>query len=183
MWSKRRVIIGSVILVLGVLLLIGNLLQIDIGAYLGPLALMGIGVWILMRPHRSGSRGFTHFMVLGDHRRYGKWRVKDEDILCLIGDISLDMTGAEVPLGETTLKLQGFVGGIRVRVPEGVGISIDSTAFLTDAHVFGSKHDYLLTPYEYQSEGYAEAAQRVHLELLYFVADLNVRRSLPPTEA
>lgn len=182
MRSKRRIVIGSAILALGVLLLIGNLLQIDIWAYLWPLVLIGIGIWILMHPRRSGGRGFTHFMLLGDHRRYGKWRLKDEDILCLIGDVSLDMTTADIPLGETVLKLQGFVGGIRVRLPEGVGVSIYSTAFLTDAHVFGTKHDYLLTPYEYQSEGYAETAQRVRLELLYFVADLNVRRSTPVAE-
>ena len=183
MRSKTRVVIGSIVIALGVLLLLENLLHIEILGYLWPLILIGIGVWVLTRPRRFGGRSFTQFMLLGDHRRRGKWRLKEENIFCLIGDVSLDFTDAEIPLGMTPVTLQGFVGGIRVRVPEGVGVSIHSTAFLTSAHVLGAKQDFLLTPYEYQSQGFDEAAQRIHLELLYFVADLNVRRSELPREA
>ena len=183
MGSKSRIVIGSAVVALGVLLLIGSLLQINIWSYLWPLILIGIGAWVLMRPRGFGGRGFTDFMLLGDHRRRGKWQVKDANIFCLIGDITLDMTDADIPMGETTIGLQGFVGAVRVRLPEDVGISISSTAFLTDAHVLGNKQDFLLAPYEYRSEGYAEASRRVHFELLHFVTDLNVRRSEPPTQA
>ncbi len=61
--------------------------------------------------------------------------------------------------------------------------SIHSTAFLTSAHVFGAKQDFLMTPYEYQTQGFGETAQRIHLKLLYFIAHLTVRCSEVPREA
>jgi len=182
MRSKTQIVVGGAVVTLGLLLLVGNLFQVNIWNYLWPLVLIGIGAWVLARPHMPGGRRFTHFMLLGDLRRRGAWKVRDQDIFCLIGDTHLDLTDAEIPLGETTLRLEGFVGGIRVRVPAGVGLKISSTAFLTDAHVDGRKQDYFLTPYEMESDNYQDATQRVRLEILYFVADLRVRQSQSSVE-
>mgnify|MGYP000998171802 CR=1 FL=1 len=177
MGKRTQITIGIIVLVWGLLLLLGRLLQIDIGVYLWPLLLIAIGVWLLLRPGGLARGGPTQVVLLGDIRRRGSWKVQQQDIWCLIGDVNLDFTDAEVPIGETLIKVQGFVGSVRVTVPEGVALSISSTAFVTDARVFGYKQDYIFTVYDTATEGYAEAERKIRLELLYFVTDLRVRHS------
>jgi predicted membrane protein len=178
---RPQVIIGTAILVLGVVLLVSNLTGIDICAYLFPLILIGIGVWIVTRPTVLSGGKDTEIRLIGDIRRRGKWAVREQNFWCGAGDIRLDLTAAIVPEGETTLKLYGFVNDVTLIVPETVGISVVSTSFLTSAHVFGNKQDYFLTVYETETDPYAIATRRVRLELFYFVADLKIRKS--PVEA
>jgi lia operon protein LiaF len=175
MRRRTQLIIGGIVIAWGLLLLIGNLLNVDIGRFIGPLLLIALGLWVLLRPRIREKGNPTVFRLLGDVRRRGPWRVRDEELWCLVGDIRLDLTEAEIPPGETTIKLAGFVNGITVVVPENVGVAVNSTAFVTEARMFGYKQDYLLTGYEGESDNYAEANQKIRLELLYFVADLKVR--------
>jgi lia operon protein LiaF len=175
MRRRTQIIIGTGIIAWGLLLLLGNLLQINIWNYVWPLILIGVGIWLLTRPH--GPDKATHVVLLGDQRRRGPWEVRDESLFCFVGDIHLDLTEAIVLPGETTLRLQGFVNSIYVKLPEHIGLAISSTAFVTSAYALGHKQDAFLTPYEMQSSNYHEADRRVRLELIYFVADLKVRSS------
>jgi lia operon protein LiaF len=174
---KPQVILGAVILIMGLAMLIGNLTGVDICAYLLPLILIGIGVWIVTRPAMFAGGRDTQIQILGDIRRRGKWTVHEQDFWCGIGDIRLDFTDAVVLAGETTLRLRGFVNDITVIVPESVGVSVASTSFLTSARIFGYKQDYFLTLYETESNNYGIATRKVRLELFYFVADLKVRKA------
>lgn len=177
MSRRNQVRVGAAITIFGLLLLVGNLLQIDLWAYLWPLILIGLGAWLILRPQTRRRRAPTRFLLLGDIRRYGSWTVREEDLWLVIGDCTLDFSAATVPEGETTLQLQGFVGGVTVTIPEDLGVRIHSTAFLTDSHVLGSHQDHILTPYEFTTGNYATASRRVNLELLHFVTDLRVRQA------
>ncbi len=174
---KTQIIVGVTIVAWGLLLLVGNLVRIDLWAYVWPLILIGFGVWLLTRRGHPRQGATTRFVLLGDIRRRGEWNVSEEDIICVIGDMHLDLTGARVPSGETTVRLQGFVNGITIRVPRDVGVAVSSTAFLTSARAFGHKQDFMLTPYEFRSDNYLDADRKVRFELLYFVADLKIRQS------
>ncbi len=181
MRGRTQIIIGVVILGLGLLLLVGNLADIDIWGYLWPLVLIGLGVYLVVRSQGSGRGGPVDFHVLGDVYRTGRWAVQDEEIWCVIGDINLDLTNAIIPVGERTIKLRGFVGDVDITVPQDVGIAATSTAFVTDARSFGHKQDYFLTPYESESENFREAGRKIRVESLYFVSSLRLRRSRSST--
>ena len=104
----------------------------------------------------------------------GKWSLKDENIVSFIGDIHMDLTQAEILPGETHIELRGFVGDIDIIVPTDVGIAVTSSAFVTSAEAFGHKHDYFLTPFEAKSDNFATAERKIHLDLGFFVTDLNI---------
>ncbi|MBN1248002.1 MAG: cell wall-active antibiotics response protein [Anaerolineae bacterium] len=176
MSRRNQVRVGAAITIFGLLLLVGNLLQVNLWAYLWPLILIGLGAWLILRPQTRKRNVPTRFLLLGDIRRRGPWSVREEDIWLLIGDVDLDFTQATLPEGETTVQIQGFVGGVDVRVPEDLGIRIRSTAFLTDAHVLGSHQEHFVTPFEFSSSSYGVGPRTVNLELLHFVTDLNVRQ-------
>ena len=177
MRGKGQIVFGLVILVIGAALLVDNLFHISIWSFFWPLAIIALGVWMILRPRGVGARGRVWQRLLGDVRRRGDWQVADEEFWHLIGDIRLDMTEAQIPEGETMIRIYGLVGSLRLVVPEGVGVSVFSTAFVTDARVFGQKTDNVLSPYKYQSEDYSTAGRRIRIESSRFITDLRVKRA------
>ena len=96
--------------------------------------------------------------------------------MVIIGNVRLDLSSADVPVGETKIRVFGFVGEVSLLVPEDVGVSISSSSFVTDARIFGQKRDGLFYPVTFASEDYETAERKVHLETMHFVVNLRVRR-------
>ncbi len=115
-----------------------------------------------------------HISLLGDVDRSDAWQSPESPYWLGVGDTRLDLRAATLPVGDTTLRLRGFVGDVKVRVPPEVALSISSSAMITDADISGEKHDYIFTPFTWATPGYAEAERRLHLELIYFVVDLDI---------
>jgi hypothetical protein len=176
MRNQGQVFIGITIIVLGLVFLIGGLLNIDTGILCMPTVLILLGVWLLLRPWVAGPDTARRMALLGPVRRDGAWQVADEEIWLFVGDVNLDVTQAQIPLGETRIRVFAFVGTIRLIVPEGVGVAIASTAFVTDANMLGRKREsFLMTTY-ITSDGYETAERKIRLEPTFFVADVKVKR-------
>ena len=172
-----QVIFGILIIVIGLAFLLGNVFDVDVGALCFPTALILLGVWLLLRPRLVGPDIGLRFRIFGPIRRSGAWQVADEEMWLFVGDVHLDMTQAEIPPGETRIRVFGFVGDVRLLVPEGVGVSVSSMAFVTDARVLGQRRDGFLVPVHLTSDDYEAAERKVHLETMFFVTDVRVRQA------
>lgn len=176
MSNKYQIRFGVIVILFGLILLISNITGIRLWSYIWPLLLIGVGIWMILRPQKFGSNSDVKFRFLGGMDHKGSWSLKDESIISLIGDINLDLTRAEIPLGETHIKLRGFVGDIDLVIPADAGIAVVSNSFVTTTNALGSKQDYFLHPYVVESENYASAERKVHLDLGFFVTDLNLKQ-------
>jgi hypothetical protein len=177
MHNTRQIFVGVAIIAIGLVALIGAIFDVDLGRFLCPTVLILAGVWLLVRPRMVRSGAAFTAKLLGDVRRSGEWQVVEEEITLGIGDIELDMAHADIPTGETRIRASGFVNGIRLTVPEDVGVIVSSMAFLTEAKVFDRKHTRFFTFSQFTSDDYEKAERKVHLDLSYFVADVQVRRA------
>lgn len=177
MHHQGRVFFGILIILIGLMFLMGNVFDVDVGALCFPFGLILFGIWILLRPRLVGPDTQLRLRVFGPICRDGAWQVADEELWLFVGDVRLDMTQAQIPLDETCLRVCGFVGDIRLLVPEGVGVSVSSTAFITDAQVLGRRRDGLLVSAHLTSDDYETAERKVHLETFFFVANIRVRRA------
>lgn len=176
MYNKQQAFIGIVIVLIGVVSLIGNIFDIDVGSLCFPTVLIAAGILLLLRPQLFDPNTPGQLKLLGDVRRRGVWQVTDEEIWNGVGNVRLDMTNADVPTGETQIRVVNFVGDVRLSVPGDVGVWVSSTAFVTDARVLGQRRDYFLTPFEISSDNYETAERRVRLEILSFVGSLRVKQ-------
>ncbi|MDY7076024.1 MAG: cell wall-active antibiotics response protein LiaF [Chloroflexota bacterium] len=176
MQNKQQVFIGTLIILIGVMLLIGSIFDIDVGDLCFPLGLIAVGVWLLFRPQLVAPDTVSQLRLLGDVHRYGAWQVTDEEIWIGVGDVELDMTDADVPVGETRLRVLGFVCDVDLLVPEDVGVSVLSTALVTDARVLGQRRDSFFIPFHLDSDDYETAERKVRLETTFFVGSLKVRQ-------
>jgi Cell wall-active antibiotics response LiaF, C-terminal len=171
---ERQIIFGGIIIAIGLIWLIGNLLGIDLWSLICPLAIILAGVLLLFRPRIERMGGPATIRLLEKIDRRGAWPVRDEEIWKFVGDIHLDMTQADIPAGETRIRITGFVCNVDVLVPENVGVALDSAAFITSSRIMGRKKDYFLGSLQQRSEIYSTAGQKIHLETLFFVTDLRV---------
>lgn len=173
--SQGRMLLGAVAIVLGLMILISYLLEIDFGPLFFAVVLILIGVWLLLRPRMADAGTRFQFRPFGPIRRAGEWRVAEEEIWLFVGDVRLDLTAAEVPAGETTIRILAFVGDVRATVPEGIGVSVASTAIVSDARLMGRKRDGFFAPVNLASEGYEGAERKVRLETQCFIASVKVK--------
>ncbi len=176
MRNQGQMVLALVIIAIGVVLFIGSVLDVDVWALCFPTALILVGIWILLGPRLAGPDRTVRQKLLGDIRRRGIWEVSDEEFWLGIGDVRLDMSEAEIPPGETELRVWHFVGDVRLHVPEGVGVSVSSTAVVTDVRFFGKKREGILSPVRMTSDDYESAERTIRLEVTSLVGDVRVSR-------
>jgi lia operon protein LiaF len=176
MRNQGQLIFGGLLIFFGLLFLFGTLFRINVWAFCWPIGLILLGVWILLRPQLSPGTP-VRVTPLGDIRRDGTWRVANEEHWILVGDADFDLTHADIPAGETTLRLFGFVCDVSLMVPQGVGVAVSSTAFVTDLKILGHQEENFVMPYTFTSDDYATAERKVRLEVTFFVASIKVKRA------
>jgi lia operon protein LiaF len=169
--------VGATILLVGLISLIGAIFDVDTGRLVCPILVILLGVGLLLRPRMLPASTTFDAKLLGDVRRRGAWQVADEELWVLVGDVRLDLTEAEVPAGETTIRLFGIVGDVVVIVPQDVGISISSTCVATEARIFDQRYNRVFAPFTFISDGYDSAERKLHLEVFRIVASIKVRQA------
>jgi predicted membrane protein len=171
-----RIIVGIGIIVVGLVILAGNLLAVDLGFLCMPAILILLGVGLLLRPWLVSADTAVRATVFGPIRRSGAWQVADEEIWLFVGDVNLDFSGADIPPGETTIRVFCLVSSICLIVPEGVGVAVSPVAFLADIRMLGKKRDIFLAQSRMSTEDYGSAERRIQVQPTCLVADVRVRR-------
>ena len=74
--------------------------------------------------------------VMGDSRREGRWRVERPlSAVAVMGDVVLDLRGAEVPHGNVDITAVAVMGDVKVYVPDGVDVELSGFAVMGDKKV------------------------------------------------
>jgi lia operon protein LiaF len=166
---------GGVLILIGVMILAGSIFDVNFWGFFWPVLLILLGLWILVRPRMAGSKGPVEFLFFNNLRRKGAWQVKNEEIWSFLGDVNLDLSSAEIPSGETVYRIYGFIGDVDLVVPQGVGVSVSSAAFINEVKIFGRKQSSILFPVDIVSEGYELAERKIRLDVAFFISDVKAK--------
>lgn len=176
MRNQGQFYLGIAIVLAGVVLLIANIFNIDLGILCWPMAFILLGVFLIYRPKMVEPGTEMTQKFLGEVQRSGLWQVVDEEFWYFVGDIELDMVNADIPYGETKIRAIGFVGDIDIYVPGDVGVAVDSTAFVSEVGMPDSKEENFLTPVHMRTNDYKLAEKKILLQTTCFVGDIKVRQ-------
>jgi predicted membrane protein len=168
--------LGAALVLVGLLFLISTVFSLNLWPFIWSVGLILAGVWLLMRPRLTRPGTLVNVDLLGDIRRTGIWQVRNEEFWHGVGDIELDLRGAEMPQGETTLRFYTFVGDVEVIAPRDIAVSVSAQGFAIDAVLFEQDYDGDFRRVEVASEGYAASERQLRLELTGFFADIKVRQ-------
>ena len=73
---------------------------------------------------------------MGDSRRQGRWRVERPlAAVAVMGDVVLDLRGAEVPQRDVDIIATAVMGDVKVYVPDGVDVQLTGVAVMGDKKV------------------------------------------------
>jgi predicted membrane protein len=176
MHNRRQLYAGLAIIVVGLLLLIGNFTDINLGAICWPLAFILVGVWLILRPSLVGPDVAQTQKIIGEVERRGPWSVQAEDFLGFVIEVDMDLTQAEIPMGQTRLRFYGFVTEVDLIVPADVGIMVRPIAFVSEVAMDGHKGEYILSSPPVKSDHFDKAPRTLVVESFSFVTDIKVRR-------
>ncbi len=171
---RWALLFGSFLVFLGVISLVEVIWKIDLGKFIWPLILISIGILILVRPPMPKWWHWDSRDV-SETNRTGAWYARDETINGFIGDTVLDFSQTILPEGETHYKLNGFIGDIKVRTIDSVGVKVRAQCFIGNVMILGEESTGIMAPSEGQTPGYEAAPKKVTVDINYFIADVNVK--------
>jgi lia operon protein LiaF len=177
--KRWQIIIGITLVVLGIFSLLNQFFPgLKIGRFFMPLLLIGLGTLLVLRPRIAGPDVIVQFPILGDLRRTGTWEVTQHEIWWFVGSSRFDFSEAIFPNKDALVKIIAFVADTKIILPEDVGLSVESYAFVNEYHGLKGKQERFLSPVEEQTPNYLTADKRVKVQVYSFVSELKVRPSL-----
>ena len=174
--KKRQIIFGIILIILGLFSLVEVLFEIDLGRFLFPLILIGLGLLIIFRHQLADRDAEVRMPFIGDFRKTGQWEARRHEIWWFVGDTRLDFSEAVFPGGESIIKIFGFVNEVKILIPEDVGMKMASSAFLNDYHGIDRQEERFFGVVDYQTENYGSAEKKVTIQINSFVGNVHVRR-------
>jgi len=125
-----------------------------------------------------GNRG-THARFIGDvYLGHDYYELTPMSISHFIGDTTIDLTKAQVPISDTRIEVSSFIGDVKVFVPNNMrlGIQVASSSLIGDVTVFDAKRGGMFNSVTVETPGYADAEQRVVLTVNSFIGDVRIMR-------
>jgi predicted membrane protein len=183
MQNRGQVLVGSSLILFGGGLLVASLLHINFWAICFPMTLIVAGMFFLIaRPPMWEPTTAGNSQFVGDVVRSGEYTVTSEEFRLFVGDVRLDMTRAQFPLGETVIRLNGFVYDADVTVPDEVGVSISANGFVVDSKLGAQHNENFLSGVQMATANYATAERKLRVVMNSFVGNVRVDLRQSPVQ-
>lgn len=172
-------IFGLIVMLLGFAFLFDQAFGFDLVRFVWPIGLILAGLAVILlrnkTPDFDVEIGKQNNAFISEMNRNGRWLVENESFSAFIADMTLDLSNADIPKGETIFALSGFIGDISVRVPDDVGVMVSSSAFISELSAPGMKEGGVLGPSKVVSDEYDTAVRKIRIEASYFISDITVQ--------
>jgi lia operon protein LiaF len=172
---RWALLLGSFLIFIGVVSLAEAIWKIDLGKFFWPILLIVIGAIMLIKPPMPWWLSWkTRFE--DDFPRHVGVYTKDETLNGFIGDTVLDLSQMILPDGETHYRLNGFVGDVKIRTTDEIGVKVRSSSFVGNLKFFGGVNTGIMSPVEDQTSNFDTAVKKVVVDVNYFVCDVKVKK-------
>lgn len=128
---------------------------------------------------RDGWSGHGYSRFIGDtFIGHDHWELRPMHISHFIGDTVLDLTKAQIPVGETRIHITSFIGDVKVFVPNdfSVGIQVNSSCLIGDVAVLDRRQGGLFNQVTVETPAFADAPKRIVFVVSAFIGDVRVTK-------
>ncbi|MGR3763446.1 cell wall-active antibiotics response protein LiaF [Rossellomorea sp. NS-SX7] len=102
------------------------------------------------------------------------WPLEPMRLQNVVGDYYFDFSQAFIPEDETLIEIKGWVGDVKVIIPENIPVDITINVKVGEVKLFDQKSAEIRSAFAYQSPGYAEASRKIKLSINVKVASIRV---------
>ena len=175
---RKRWTTGILLLTIGSLLILDRfaIITFTLGSIwkLWPLIFVVIGLKLLGRFRKN--QGFSFVRDLSYKKP--NWKVQSINDWSFVADYKFDFSTTFIPEEETTISLAGFVGDIKIIVPDDIPFKIVGSANVLSATIDKQNQDTIGRGHAitYQTDDFDESLQRLVFNFDFSVLDLRVDR-------
>ena len=167
--KKWQFALGVFILMMGLFSLIQLVFNVDLWKFIFPLVLIGVGVFVILRPKIIEKNQTLMMRLFGDIRKVGEREITNEEYWLLAGDVNLDYASSIVPGGEFEIKIFLGFGEIRLTVPNGVGVKILCESMISEIRSEMGKEERIFQRNSFETPDYATMMQKISFKTLGIV--------------
>jgi lia operon protein LiaF len=96
------------------------------------------------------------------------------EISSFLGDVEVKLHGGRLGQGLNRMIVSGFIGDVRILVPEGMAVFAQSSNFIGDIEMMGKRSSGIGNSLDAQTKDYAEAPSRLYIASNHFIGDVRV---------
>lgn len=145
-----------------------------------PVLIILVGVYLIYRHARKRSgvhSEYSDFRFIGDASHSGiTGAIDGTSISHFIGDVDINLTGAQLKPGINNLRISVFIGDIEVFVPEGMAVEAHCSALFADLHFLDQKEGGIFLTVNRKTPGYDAAEKKVRINCNAFIGDIKIRQ-------
>jgi predicted membrane protein len=171
---RSELIIGSIVLGLGIVLLLGEFFNIDVFGLLCPAGMIGLGVWFIYRTQKKPLESDLNIKFVGKVQFDPESPSQQSETWGFVLDSRLDFREINLQEGETTLRIGAFVNDIKAKIPVDIGFAVYSAGFMTESNIAGDKQQTFFMPFSWQSNNYESSEKKINFKPTCFVSEINI---------
>jgi len=124
-------------------------------------------------PSGGTSLGLFHSAVLTNEGR----SLQGHNAAAVFGSITIDLTVADLPPGETVIHAYSVFGSVEILVPDDVGVRVTGVSLFSGIKVRGKAlGNGVFSVSEYVSPGYPQSARRLLIDATSVFSGVKIRR-------
>ena len=180
-----RIFTGLLIICLGIIFLLGNIYpDFNLWHFVGrlwPVILIIIRIFILVSQNRfrrhPGIRVASHSRMVGDLRLdYKGKEIGHVGASQLIGDLTIDLTGARLKPGVNTLNVSGVIGDTSIFLSSSFPLKISARSIVGDLRFDNRREEGFFPKLEYADNRYEQAAEKLLVTVSGVIGDISMQR-------
>jgi len=103
--------------------------------------------------------------------------LRGHNVAAAFGDVVVDLTAEDLPLGETTIHVYSIFSSLNVLAPDDVGIRITGVTLFSETKVRDHKMDNgVFNVNEYRSPGYSKSVRQLHIDATSVFSSMKIKR-------
>ncbi|WP_421384083.1 cell wall-active antibiotics response protein LiaF [Bacillus salacetis] len=119
------------------------------------------------------NRGY----IIGDVKfNQPNWPLESMRLYNMIGDYYFDISKAYIPEGETPIHIKGWIGDVKMLIPEDIPVDISVEGSIGDIKIFGQKSSDIKPSLSYRSPGYEEAEKKLKIIIEFTIGSVRINK-------
>ena len=103
--------------------------------------------------------------------------LKGHNVAAIFGDVVVDMTAEELPLGETTIHVYSIFSSLNILAQDDVGIRITGVTLFSEVKMRDQNlGNGVFNVNEYRSPGYSKSVRRLHIDATSVFSSVKLKK-------
>jgi lia operon protein LiaF len=102
------------------------------------------------------------------------WALEPMNLYNSIGDYFIDFSKAYIPEKETSITVSGWIGDVKMIVPEGIPVKVEANVKVGDIRLFELRSNDLNRHLTYKSPDYDEAVKKLNITIALKVGSVRI---------